>query len=201
MLALDGDPSWSYDCETAKKQFINKVIDFNNDVQENERVQGVVLDIEPASTSEWKKNKNTALANYVQTQKEIYQEVKKNNMIDISCIPVWFDSTDVNLLEDLVENACDGISVMNYSKKKMIENIRNEVTFAKKYNKTVDSVVEFIEPDGDSVTNTISFYNDGIDAAEKKQQEVLDEYQYSKLGKGYHYYKPLCQILGIHSNV
>ena len=170
VLAMNGDPSWTFDSNKIKTKLVDPVVAYNNSVSGEEKIIGIVLDIEPASAEGWHDNKLGTLTTYVNTQKTIYQEIKNNGLICIECIPTWFDSVSKELLEDLVANACDGISVMNYSRTNMVEIIRTEIGFAKKYNKFIDSITEFQKPNGTSIQDEITFYYDGIEAAQTKYE-------------------------------
>lgn len=195
VLALNGDPSWAYNANVVKQVLIDNVVKYNKNAQEDEKIIGVVLDIEPAGTSKWQENELEALKEYVKTQKEIYNYTKQQDLMVIQCIPYWFDDVGLEQLEDLIKNACHGISVMNYWKDSTVELIRNEMQFAKKYNKYIDSICEFGKPNGD-VTDSITFYNDGIEAAKENWKQIDEEYNYFKLGMAYHDYGAINEIQG-----
>ena len=196
ILGLSGDVTWSYSNTNAKSTFIDPIVSYNNEARDNEKIVGVVIDTEPAGTAEWQTNQSNALRSYVDTQIELYNYVTGKNLLCIQCIASWFDEVNTEALEDLVRSGCDGISVMNYWKNSMIENIRTEVGYAKKYNKKIDSISGFGEPDAGNGGDNITFYNDGMDVAKTKYKEVEDEYKYNKLGMAYHDYNSLNKILG-----
>ena len=196
VLALSGDPSWSYTNENAKNNFLAPILSYNKSVKSNEKIIGVVLDTEPAGTTRWQQNESNALKDYVDTQIELYKYVKSNNLLCIQCIARWFDEVNTTALEDLVENGCDGISVMNYWKSAMVGSIATEMNYAKKHNKFIDSIAEFGEPNEGDGGENVTFYNDGIDVAKVKYKEVKDTYNYNRLGMAYHDYTALNKIFG-----
>ena len=195
VLALNGDPSWSYDINPIKNVLVDNVKKYNEKAREDEKILGIVLDIEPAGTSEWQISEPEAFKSYVETQIAAYNYTKQFNLMVMQCIPYWFDEVSVEQLEELVQNGCDGISVMNYWKDNTIELIRNEMQLAKKYNKYIDSIVELGEPNGD-IIDANTFYNDGIEAAQENWKGIDNEYQYSKLGIAYHDYEAINKIQG-----
>ena len=106
-------------------------------------------------------------------------DVKEENLELILAIPYWFDHISTDLLEELIQNT-DGISVMNYIPDKTSENIKEEIQYAKKYQKQINTIYEIDK------NNEIT-----LKEIEKDYQEIKKENQLKSLGIAYHYYKTM----------
>lgn len=190
---LQGNPKQAYE-EGAEsmKEVVNKVKKFND---ENEyKIKGIVWDVEfyLDKTQYQEESKKNCFERYYKNMLEIYDYAKQREIETVQVIPYWLD-TEIGeeALERLIKNTCDSIEVMNYYKQRAKEHIRNEIDYAKKYDKEIVTIAELQEADGVSVIDKISFYQDGLESCQKEIKEILDTYDYEKLGYAYHYYKYL----------
>lgn len=173
---LTGDPSWAYNSERLKKE-IDKVLTYN---QKNEfKIKGIVFDIEPYS----KDKENFDFKEFVNTMKIAYEYAHNNDLYMINAIPVWFENYSSQLLEDLIHYGSDEVSLMNYSIKNTIPNIKNEIAFAKKYNKNINTIYEINLGNSD--------YFESYEAIDADFKKIKKEYNYDKLRKAYHYYEKM----------
>ena len=116
---------------------------------------------------------------YVEEIKKTYSYTQEENLELILAIPYWFDHISTDLLEELIQNT-DGISVMNYIPDKTSENIKEEIQYAKKYQKQINTIYEIDK------NNEIT-----LKEIEKDYQEIKKENQLKTLGIAYHYYKTM----------
>lgn len=202
MYLLDGAKNWY---QEANKANITNLIDaaytYNQDSSNTKKFMGVSVDIEFYLTDEYKNatsdGKKEVFAQFVSVMKENYQYAKSKGLNYVICVPTFLDSLDVAKLEELIKDGCDYVQVMNYTKASAVTDIEKEVELARKYGKSIESIAEVQAPNEENkVTDEITFYNDGLDACINKFKEIGNQYNYSKLGYSYHYYKPLVELLG-----
>ena len=181
----------------------NRIKEFINEIQEHNKVsvykiKGVAIDSEFHSLDIYhslsKEEKIQLFREYVSAMKTSYECAKQSDLDYVVCIPVWLNKLDEGLLEELIKNGCSYVQLMNYSKTNMIENISEEVAFAKKYNKKIENIAEFQIPGPHEVTDNDTFYNDGLEAGISKFKEIDDNYNYDLLSFSFHYYKPVLEL-------
>ena len=111
-------------------------------------------------------------------------------------MPVWLDSLDEEILEEIIKLDYDHIAYMNYNKKNALENISKEVELAKKYNKKIVNIAELQNPDKHKgLLESETFYNDGIIVCNQKLTQILNKYNYNNLGISYHEYNSLVELM------
>lgn len=177
---LCGDPSWGLDRKaTQMKKEIDKVISYNQ--RNEEKIDGIVFDVEPYLHNE----EDFDFPLYAASVKEAYQYAKKKNLYVVLALPVWLDSIDKNLLEDIIKEGCDEASLMNYNIKYTKENIENEIEYAKKYQKKVNTIYEVYSDEQEYFKTKKE-----MDQDFKKIQKY---YHYEGLRKAYHYYEKMKQ--------
>ena len=172
---LTGDPSWGQDKDAKEmKAEIDKVVTYNN--QNQFLLAGIVFDVEPYLNN----RENIDFSLYVEAMKETYRYAHEKGIYMVLAAPVWFDTIDERLLEELVLNGCDELSLMNYNIKYTKERMEEEVEFAKKYKKNINTIYE------------IDFGKEGYfasyEAIDHDYKEIQKKYKYKNLRKAYHYY-------------
>lgn len=194
---LTGDSSWATE-DNAKhmKDEIKRVASLNKSVSKKSKFRGIVFDVEPYVTSEWKQDKKACMIKYVKNCSSAYKLAKKNNLKVILCIPFHYDNSGLNkYLEKLIKTGCDGVAVMNYNKNDEVGQIKNELTYAKKYNKFLLNIVEMQRPGTHDLTDNNTYYNDGISGAKELWRKIRNSYKYSKIGFSWHYLSVLDSII------
>lgn len=172
---LCGEPSWAIEKDAYNMiKEIDKIINYNSNVLN--KIKGIVFDIEPYTES--KDNFDFEL--YVNNMKLAYQYAKAKSLKMVIVMPIWFDKLDITLLEELIINGADELSLMNYNINKTESNIKNEVLIAKKYNKYINTIYE--------VNYNKDNYFKSKEEIDKDFKKIYETYKYSKLRKAYHYY-------------
>ena len=178
------------------KEFIQEIKEYNKTAEY--KIKGLTIDSEFHTLdgySSLSKEKQVELfGKYVNAMKNSYLVAKEANLEYVVCIPVWLNKLDDSLLEELIKNGCGYVQLMNYSKTNMVQNIKEEVTYAKKYNKRIENIAEFQIPGLHEVTENDTFYNDGLEVGMNKFKEIDDNYNYENLTFSYHYYKPVIEL-------
>lgn len=173
VFQLVGDPSWATKNEGTLKKEIDKVISYNENNDYD--ISGIVFDVEPYLNEEYDLNL------YVDILVDAYNYAKSKNLYMVAAITYWYDKKDMNLLETLIKDGCDEVSVMNYNIKKTAENIENEVAFAKKYNKNINTIYE-VKFGKENYFGSYEEINN--DYAKLKEYNAYD-----KIDISYHHYK------------
>lgn len=194
---LAGTPEWGL--ETFKEDlfsYVDKVIKINQNLPKNNKLSGMVLDIEPYLLKEWSTETNAKMKSFVTILKEVYIKISESGMNVIVCIPYYYDTDGFESeLEEIIANACDSVAVMNYYKSKEQEHIFNEMELAKKYEKGIIQVYETQEPGEHDLTVDTTYYEDGIKEVEKSFASLSEYYQYEKFRFAIHEYESLKKVL------
>ena len=182
--------------ERRLKEFLEEIKNYNQ--TSTYKIKGVAIDSEfhclDGYSSLSKQEQVQLFRNYVIAMKNAYTSAKAANIEYVVCIPVWLNKLDEGLLEELIQNGCSYVQLMNYSKNNMTTNISEEVAFAKKYNKKIENIAEFQKPGLHEVTNNETFYNDGLEVGINKFQEIDEYYNYDSLTFAFHSYTPVIEL-------
>lgn len=186
---LTGDPSWVYDNSDAKKD-IDEIVAYNKTVDEDSKIVGINLDVEPHGNKEqWQKNHQEVFTQYVKSMTDIYNYAKQYDIQVAICVNDWF--TNYEGTEELFANAADTYSVMNYVRNRMFRKISTEIDLAEKYNKKIESISNIMS----TVDESQSYYNDGMDKVLEDQKTLMDIYKYKNLRTSFHHYRPIKEVI------
>lgn len=194
---LTGEPSWAVaeDGLTKMKEEIDIVYNWNRNVDKSNQLSGIVFDIEPYLLDNWKEDNTSILESYNKKMKEAYNYAHDKNVSVILCIPYWYDNDHIIFLDELIKNCCDEVAVMNYYKSKEYENIKIELAIAKKYNKNITTIFEFIMPGKHGLTDKNTYFNDGIQAAQEVYRSLYNNFKYKNFYCSYHHLEPITELL------
>ncbi|MDH4618238.1 hypothetical protein [Brevibacillus sp. AY1] len=118
--ALSGDPNWVF---TRNRDSIGDLIAwvkaFNNRAAEDERFQGIHVDIEPYLLPEWKKERDGVVLQWMKNMEYLVAETKKDTSLLVSAdLPFWIDSVHVpgtqEPLSSWMLQRLDSITLMAY---------------------------------------------------------------------------------------
>lgn len=114
----------------------------------------------------------------------------------IVCIPWYYDDKGQQKgLEELIQNGCDGIAVMNYYRGAEIKNIATEVKLVQKYGKSIITIYELQKADGHGLKEINTYYNAGLAALENNFKSVTEAYPEQTISIAYHDYQALNEVL------
>ena len=197
VYVLLGSVEWGFE-EDAKTLLSNlkKIVHYNIQSSEEERFDGVMLDIEPYITSAWKKSPEEYMEKYINCMKRGYDYLMHNNLRTAICIPRHYDDQGLTAgLEELIKETCDEVAVMNYGCGDEIEAIRTEAEFAEKYEKELHCILEFQEVGKHGLTEDETYRNKGLDSAEEVWDELQKEYETINVIRDYHWTSPVKEML------
>lgn len=193
---LTGEAEWALaDDSKYLCNEIDRVLEWNNNHDEKEKFSGIVFDVEPYLTNEWKEEEEAVMKKYVNNMRSAYQYAVKNKLDVTICIPYWYDKSHIDDLEALVKDCCDEVAVMNYYRENEYSNMKNEVAFAKKYDKRITCIFEFTKPGEHDLEDKSTYYNIGIEIAQEVFDDLTKKFEYEKLYCSYHYLESLEETL------
>lgn len=172
---LCGERDWIDDIS-----FVKNEIDYVYEVNKKDDIlKGIVFDVEP-----YVENKDDFdFLKYVEIFEKAYKYASSKGIKMIICIPTWFNTIDEKLLEKLILNS-DGVSLMNYDTKYTLENIEEEVEYARKYNKEINTIYEL---------DFSKDYFKSMDEIKEDFSRIDKHYHYDKLSIAYHYFTDLIE--------
>lgn len=200
VYALDGNANWVLrNDRRGLDNFLNWVINYNSSKAQDERFVGIHLDVEPYILSIWQTNKNKAITDYMNYISYLKTFGAKNGLKVAVDIPFWFDEIKlqkqkVNLAEYVISQV-DSVSIMAYRDRaqSIIDIVKNEMDYAKKYNK---NIVISVETGNTSEGENITFYQEGLNFMWNEINKV-DEYyknRYNNYGFAVHYLENLMEM-------
>lgn len=180
------------DISTFEKK-LAEVVAYNNNANQNQKIKGMVMDVEPYTTDAWTdETKSAMFTQYLDNMTKCYELAHNAGLEFILVIPAWYDSLGYDSEFERLFTIADGYSVMNYSKKYVVENIEDEIEMAIKHDKYIESIAEAQAPTEEyGVTEDLTFYNDGLDAIHASFNSMKDTYNYEKLRFSYHHFRAL----------
>lgn len=197
IYALTGSVKWGYqrNGKSLKKE-IKKIFQYNQNVKEGERIYGIMVDIEPYTSSKWLKKKKQNMGDYVSGMIEAYEYAQKKNVRFVICIPRHYDDQGLTLqLERLISKGCDEVAVMDYDCGQEIRKIATEAAFAKKYQKELHCILEFQEVGKHGLTEDKTYKNKGISAAQDTWSLMKTAYPDQVIICDYHWAEPIQAML------
>ena len=201
LYLLDGGSDWYTDEEKYNViEMIDRTSEFNE--TNNNAIKGIKLDIEFHTTDFYSslsdEEQKAEFQKFYEANKEFCEYAKEKGLKYAIDLPVWLNYLDEGILEELIKLDYDHIAYMNYDRTDdgNFENLDEEVELARKYNKKIVNIFELQDPNKhEGLPETDTYYNLGLDRCIEDMNKLLQKYNYSKLGRSYHYYEPLVELL------
>ncbi len=186
---LDGEPEWCYESGyQGMAECLDRVRNWNSLVEKDQRIKGVIYDMEPYVLDKWHSTPDQILEEYVSNVIRIKEEAGRdeNPLRIYFCIPYTYDITGKeNTLRSVIRES-DGVFVMNYFKGKEIDHISTEVALCSLYEKRIVNIYELQPGLLSQTTDTITYYRDGLGALRDNYRQLRDAYPDSNIGLAYH---------------
>ena len=201
LYLFDGGSDWYTDEEKYNViEMIDRTSEFNK--TNNNAIKGIKLDIEFHTTDFYSslsdEEQKAEFQKFYEANKEFCEYAKEKGLKYAIDLPVWLNYLDEGILEELIKLDYDHIAYMNYDRTDdgNFENLDEEVELARKYNKKIVNIFELQDPNKhEGLPETDTYYNLGLDRCIEDMNKLLQKYNYSKLGRSYHYYEPLVELL------
>lgn len=195
--ALVGETEWGYEADGASLiAYLEELVRYNAGVKPAERLDGVMVDVEPYTRSRWKEDPARHMETYVSGMIEAYHYAQKHDLIFIACIPRHYDDQGLTeLLEILIRDGCDEVAVMDYDCGTEAEKLETEARFAEKYDKALHCILEFQRVGKHGLTEDKTYRNKGLAAAEAAWNQVDQAFPSISIVHDYHWSKPLIEMM------
>lgn len=190
VYSLTGDPSWWNRLDKVKGH-IDGVKRYNDGVNEDKKIRGILFDIEFYLDTAWNSDRNTVLSTYVDTIRSATAYAHQFGLKLVVALPVWLDSYETEL-EEIIKMT-DMVSMMNYSKTNGITAIKKEVELAKKNNKPIEHIANFGYAEDEEDKDT-TFFEEGLIAADTQWQAIKSSSNYENLTNSYHSLRSLLYL-------
>lgn len=193
VYALLGSVEWGFEADGASlTEALQTLVRYNESVSEQQRLDGVMVDVEPYTSSRFKREPEKYMSYYVDGMIQAYNAVQGSGLRIVLCIPRHYDDKGLtDELERLIANGCDEVAVMNYECGKEVEKIETEAMFAQQYGKELHCILEFQEVGKHGLTEEKTYRNKGLEAAHTAFATVSEAYAPQVVVWDYHWANPL----------
>ena len=197
VYVLDGEPEWSYaENYEDMENVLLRVRSLNEEVSDEAAIKGIVFDVEPYILDKWHNIPKQLLEEYASNLRKIKEASFDSDLsLDfLVCIPYSYDLMGHDKMLRSIIRESDGIMVMNYNKGGEIDNITREAALARYYEKRLVNVYELQPGLLSQTNNSITYYNDGVEAAMDNYRELLRAYPDHDISVAFHtldYFKVL----------
>ncbi len=189
VYVLDGEPEWSYaENYFCMENVLKRVRHLNDIARPGAQIKGIVFDVEPYVLDKWHNIPKQLLDEYASNVIRIRDESRDEglDLLIYVCIPYSYDKMGHDKqLRKLIKET-DGVMVMNYNKGNEIDNIKREAALARWYGKRMVNIYELQPGLLSQTNNSITYYNDGIEAVKENYLELLDAFPSHDIALAYH---------------
>ncbi|WP_036815867.1 hypothetical protein [Pontibacillus yanchengensis] len=120
VYALGGDPTWALTKnQDSLDKFVSQVKNYNRVVPEEQKFEGIHLDVEPYLLPEWKKDQNEVIEQWLMNTASVVDQAKANTELAVSGdFPFWVHKLNVpgssQKVSEWMLNKLDSITIMAY---------------------------------------------------------------------------------------
>ena len=192
---LTGDPSWALDEDgtdltAAVRQAASVQKQAGGSV-----LKGVMADVEPYLLPGWEEHSGELMDSYVSSMKTARKQAEAEDLFLYACIPYYYDTEGLTpYLDDLMEDGCHGIAVMNYYRENEAKHLKYEWQQAKHLQKPVINIYELQRPGVHGLEEISTYHASGMDGVEKSFQKIQEELPYPDLFYAVHDYRALLEV-------
>lgn len=199
VYALMGEPEWARERHADRLiEKIHDVVAYNEKRGRDDRIFGIMVDVEPYLLDEWDAGSDARQAlmeDYLRGMEYAFAYARKNKLKFIVCIPNFYDATNPDILEGLIAYACDGVAVMNYNRSDEYGQIAKEAGFAREYGKEIICIFELQEAGRHGLSDINTYADEGLEELWKSAGRPTRQFGYENMRFAYHYYEPLKELL------
>lgn len=199
VFALMGEPEWAYEKDgKSLLQELGYVAEYNEAHEQSQRILGVMVDVEPYLLKEWKKGGETRrelMDGFLSCIKHAYAYAGEKDLKFWVCIPIFYDSSNEEILEELIGHGCDGVAVMNYSRRDEYGQMAKETGYAREYGRDIICIYELQPPGRHELEEINTYANEGLEALWQSARRLEGQFGYERLKFAYHHYEALKKAL------
>lgn len=193
---LTGAPEWAFD-ETGGKlrQALWQADDIRQRASGGDAVKGVMADVEPYLLEDWEDDPEAIMRSYVASMKTARQAADDSGLFLYACIPYYYDALDLTaFLNDLIQNGCHGVAVMNYYRDHEADHLSFECGLAKMYKKPLINIYELQAPGKYGLTEKNTYYSLGMKKVWESYRQLKRSLPFSGLSYAIHDYRALLEV-------
>lgn len=197
VYGLSGTPEWALDSSgNSMIEKLQRIVQINEQLPNNQKMKGLVIDVEPYLLDEFEWEDQSIQTSFISGMKSLYKVAKENELELIVVVPYFYDTKGYqNVLSTIIHEASSEIAVMNYYRNSEIEHLSFEAKEAKKANKPLTTIYEFIPPGKHDLSEKNTYYNEGIESAKKNASEIVEHYHDQTIHIAYHDYHSFKEVI------
>ena len=190
LYLLIGAPEWALDGEgTALRAQIQRAALMG--------FSGVMVDVEPGSTDEWKEDQKPVMATMTEAFLQGKTAAEENGLEMIVCLSYYYDDYGFeDELETIVERGCDALAIMNYNREDEIGQIETEAALCKTYGKRLINIYELQEVGEFGLEEMHTYCDVGLPALQKSAETVYRYFAGQDFSTALHEYRALKDMAG-----
>lgn len=197
VYALSGSPEWALDSNGEKAlKLLNKVVKINQQLPENKKIKGFVIDVEPYLIEDFEWDDKRIQQSFLSGIQAVFNRAEEKDLELIVVVPYFYDTKGYkNVLTSIIHEASSEIAVMNYYRDSEIKHLSFEAREAKRANKPLTTIYEFIPPGKHDLTEKNTYYFEGVPAAKKNAKEVINHYHDQTIHIAFHDYHSFREVI------
>lgn len=174
VYALAGEPSWVTDEEhDGLRKITRRVRQWNEELPEEARIRGLVLDVEPYQLDEWDDKPKRVMKQYVAAMTYAADYLKERDLACILCIPYFYDEIGRKAqLKKLFALDVSAIAVMNYYKRDEAGQMATEARLAKKNNRQLIHIYEMQAPEKHNLRDVNTYHAEGLEGVRDSWEKL-----------------------------
>lgn len=182
-----GAPEWGLDPAGARMcGQVRLAAQYNEGRPQNQRLAGVLLDVEPYLTDAWDEDEAAVLASWADGLAQAHAEARRVGLTLIACIPNWLDRKDPALPGRIAAEGCDALAVMNYTRSRLVDALAEEAAAAKRYGRQLINISELTPAGEHDLTDDQTYDGAGPEALAADWAALRKAYP--GIGTAYHHY-------------
>ncbi len=190
LYLLIGEPEWALD---------SGAVELRAQIQRAALMglAGVMVDVEPGSTDEWKKDRRPVMETMTKMLLRGKTAAEENGLSMIVCLSYYYDDYGFEeKLDVIAEKACDALAIMNYNQKDETGQIGTEASLCRKYGKRLINIYELQEVGKYGLEESHTYREEGLPALKKSAKEVAAYYSGQTITTALHDYRALKAMSG-----
>ena len=182
---LVGEPEWALD---------RKAAELRSEIQRAALIgcDGVMVDIEPGSTDQWKKDRDSVMSSMTEAFLKGKAAAEREGLEMIACFSWYYDDYGYEAeLEQLIAEGCDTFAIMNYHREDEVGQIQTEAELCRRYGKALISIYELQEVGKYDLEEIHTYREAGLPALWESWDELRNAFPDQEISAALHEYRAL----------
>ncbi len=159
--------------------------------------EGVMVDIEPGSTDEWKEDRAPVMETMTRVFLRGKAAAEENGVEMIVCLSYYYDDYGFeDELETIVESGCDALAIMNYNREDEAGQIETEAALCKACGKRLINIYELQEIGKYDLEESHTYREAGLSALWESAEKIRDYFGNQEISTALHEYRALKDMAG-----